>query len=153
MTDPTDDGWPEKYRDPRDRPHPDVLRVTVEAFDEMRERTLEATDAVRDGEAQPAVVSFHTVSELRKILTDRRVELLRALLATDGAAESVSALAVDLDRDYRPVHDDVSLLADHGLLFIVDEGRSKRPYIPYERIHLDVELVGGDPGEAATPAT
>ena len=152
MTDTDHDGWPDKYRDPRDRPHPDVLRVTVETFDRMREETLDAINAVADGESPPAVVSFATVGELRKILTDRRIELLRALIDTDGAAESITALAEDLDRDYRTVHDDVTLLADYGLLFIVDEGRSKRPYLPYDRIHLDVELVGNEPGEEPAPA-
>lgn len=152
MTDTDHDGWPDKYRDPRDRPHPDVLRVTVESFDEMREDTLDAVDAAADGEPPPAVVSFATVGELRKVLTDRRIELLRALIDTDGAAESITALAENLGRDYRPVHEDVTLLADYGLLFIVDEGRSKRPYLPYDRIHLDVELAGGESGEESAPA-
>jgi predicted transcriptional regulator len=152
MTDTNHDGWPDKYRDPRDRPHPDVLRVTVEQFDEGRENTLEVADAAAEGESPPAVVSFATVGELRKILTDRRIELLQALLNTDGAAESISALADELDRDYRTVHDDVSLLGDYGLLFVVDEGQSKRPYLPYERVHLDVDLVGGESGEEPAPA-
>ena len=152
MTEPTDDGWPDKYSDPRDRPHPSVLRVTVESFDAMREETLDAIDAVSEGEEQPAVVSFSTVGELRKILTDRRLELLQALMATEGAAESISALAEALDRDYRTVHDDVSLLADYGLLFIVEDGQAKRPFLPYERIHLDVELVGRPSGEEPAPA-
>ena len=146
------DGWPEKYRDPRDRPHPSMLRITVESFEGMRQDTLDAVEAISEGEEQSAVVSFATVGELRKILTDRRIELLRALMATDGAAESISALAENLDRDYRTVHDDVSLLANHGLLFIVEDGQSKCPYIPYERIHLDIELVGGMPGEEPAPA-
>jgi len=152
MTDPTDDGWPDKYRDPRNRPHPSVLRITVESFEKMREETRNAIETASEGDEQPAVVSFATVGELRTILTDRRIELLRALLAIGGAAESISALADDLDRDYRAVHDDVSLLADHGLLFIVEDGQSKRPYLPYDRIHLDVELVGGLPGEEHAPA-
>ncbi|SDK11510.1 Predicted transcriptional regulator [Halovenus aranensis] len=152
MTESTDDGWPDKYGDPRDRPHPDVLRLTVETFEEMREDTLDAVEAISEGEEQPAVVSFRTVGELRKILTERRIELLRVLMATEGAAESISALAEELDRDYRTVHDDVSLLAEYGLLFIVEDGQSKRPYLPYERIHLDVELVGGPSSEEHAPA-
>jgi len=152
MTDTDHDGWPDKYRDPRDRPHPDVLRVTVETFDRMREETLDAVEAVDEGESPPAAVSFATVGELRKILTDRRIELLRALVNTDGAAESITAVAENLDRDYRTVHDDVTLLADYGLLFIVDDGQSKRPYLPYNRIHLDVELVGDEPSEEPAQA-
>ena len=152
MSEPDHDGWPDKYSDPHERPHPDVLRVTVESFDEAFEDTRDAVDAVARGESRPAVVSFATVSELRKILTDRRLELLQALMATEGAAESISALADALDRDYRTVHDDVSLLADYGLLFIVEDGQAKRPYLPYERIHLDVELVGRPSGEEPAPA-
>jgi predicted transcriptional regulator len=152
MTDTDHDGWPDKYSDPRNRPHPDILRVTVETFDEMREDTLAATEALEEGEDQPAVVSFSTVAELRKIFTDRRLELLQALMNIDGAAESISALADALDRDYRTVHDDVTMLDDYGLVFIIDEGQSKRPYLPYERVHLDVELVGSDPGEEPAPA-
>ena len=152
MNDNPNNGWPEKYRDPRDRPHPDVVRVTVETGDEMRDGVLDATDAVADGESRPAVVSFATVDQLRKILTDRRVELLQALIDTDGAAESISALADTLGRDYRPVHDDVTRLADYGLVFIIEDGRSNRPYLPYERVHLDVELVGPDHSEDPAPA-
>lgn len=152
MNDSNHDGWPEKYRDPRDRPHPNTLRVTVETFDEVREETLNTIKAASEGEEQPAVVSFATVGELRKILTDRRVELLQALTDTDGAAESISALAEDLDRDYRSVHDDVTLMSECGLVFVVEEGQSKRPYLPYERIHLDVELVSGASDEEHAPA-
>ena len=152
MTDTTDDGWPESYSDPRDRPHPAVLRVTVETSDDARTATLDTAATVADSEKAPAVVSFASVADLRSILTDRRIELLRTLVDTDGAAESITALSETLDRDYRPVHDDVTLLADYGLLFVVSEGGSKRPYVPYERIHLDVELVGDAADEESAPA-
>lgn len=157
MTDTTHDGWPDKYRNPRDRPHPSVLRVTVEPFDEMREATLDAAKEIsgtteNGNESPPAVVSFATVGELRKILTERRIELLKTLVNTEGAAESISALANDLGRDYRAVHDDVTLLESYGLVFIVEEGRAKQPYIPYERVHIDVELVSTNSGKEPAPA-
>ena len=151
MTDNDHDGWPEKYRDPRDRPHPDVLRITVTSFEATVEDTVDAIDAVSAGATQPAVVSFDTVGELRRILTDRRIELLRALMATDGAADSIAGLATALDRNYRTVHEDVTLLADCGLVFVIEAGQAKQPYVPYDRIHLDVEFAGGTPDEA-TPA-
>ena len=152
MTNSIDNGWPDKYSDPRDRPYPALLRVTVESFETMQEDTLDAVEKIADGESQPALVSFATVGNLRKILTNRRIELLQYLIDIDGAAESITAVANELERDYRTVHDDVSLLADHGLLFIIDEGKSKRPYVPYERIHLDVELAGLSAGESSALA-
>ncbi|MFC5133774.1 MULTISPECIES: hypothetical protein [Haloferacaceae] len=30
-----------------------------------------------------------------------------------------------LDREYRTVHDDVTLLADYGLVFVVEDGRGR----------------------------
>jgi predicted transcriptional regulator len=152
MTDHTEHGWPEEYSDPRDRPHPTVLRVTVERFEAMREETMDAVEAIEEGGEQPAVVSFGTVEELRKILTDRRIELLQTLLDIDGTAESISALAERLDRDYRTVHDDVTLLAEYGLLYVVEEGRTNRPYLPYRRIHLDVDIVGEQQVEESATA-
>ena len=148
------DGWPDEYRDPRDRPHPKTLRITVEPFEEMREQTLDAarTAASDESESPPAVVSFASVDQLREILTERRIELLRALITIDGAAESISALADALDRDYRPVHDDVTLLDRHGLIFAVEEGRAKRPYVPYRRVLLDVELASDAENEEPAPA-
>jgi predicted transcriptional regulator len=150
----SEDGWPDEYHDPRDRPHPETLRITVEPFEQMREQTLEAARTAADGEAEspPAVVSFASVEELRKILTERRIELLRALISIDGAAASISALADDLDRDYRPVHDDVGVLDQYGLVFLVEEGRAKRPFVPYQRVHLDVELAADREGEEPAPA-
>jgi predicted transcriptional regulator len=138
----TDDGWPAEYHDPRDRPHPDTLRITVEPFEQAREETLAAARTAEDGESTPAVVSFASIDDLRKVLTERRIELLRLLIAIDGAAESISALAEALDRDYRPVHDDVGVLDQYGLIFVVDEGQTKRPYVPYRRVHLNIELAG-----------
>ena len=38
------------------------------------------------------------------------------------------------------------------MLFIVEDGQSRRPYLHYERIHLDVDLVGGQPGEEPASA-
>jgi Predicted transcriptional regulator len=152
MTNSIDNGWPDKYSDPRDRAYPALLRVTVESFETMQEDTLDAVEKIADGESQPALVSFATVGNLRKILTNRRIELLQYLIDIDGAAESITAVANELERDYRTVHDDVSLLADHDLLFIIDEGKSKRPYVPYERIHLDVELAGLSAGESSALA-
>jgi antitoxin ParD1/3/4 len=79
-----------------------------------------------------------------------RLEFLKALMDTDGAATGIKALADDLECDYRLVHDDVVLPNKNGLLFTVEDGRAKRPFVPYRRIHLDIELVAA--GEESVPA-
>jgi hypothetical protein len=101
-----------------------VLPITAESVEEDREDTRAAVDAVEEGEEHPRS-SRSARSASCGILT-----------------ESIAPLAANLDRDYSAVHDDVSLLADYGLLFVIEDGHSRRPYLPYERIHLEVELVG-----------
>lgn len=112
MTDTERDSWPDEYYDPRDRPHPDTLRVTVEEFEDGNKRVLGTMQAVSDEYSLVAMVSFATVDDLWEVLTDYRLEILQSLVDTDGAAESITALAEELKRDYRMVHDDVSLLGD-----------------------------------------
>ena len=114
----------------------------------MGEATRSPVEAEEEGEEQPAVIPFHSVGDLREILTDRRIELLQVL----GAHESIAVLAADIDRGYHTVHDDVTLLADYGLLFVIEDGQSRRPCLPYGRIHLKFELVGRHPVERAAAA-
>lgn len=63
--------------------------MTVETFDEMRDEALGQAGAIADGESHPAVVSF-------------------GLSASYGKSSP--------ERDYRAVHDDVTLLENYGLL-------------------------------------
>jgi predicted transcriptional regulator len=46
----------------------------------------------------------------------------------------------------------ISLLAEYGLLFTIHDGQLKRPYVPYDRIHIDVEFAGRQPDEEPAPA-
>jgi predicted transcriptional regulator len=59
-------------------------------------------------------LSFESWEGLRKVLTGKRLELLRHLRRYP--AESVAVLARALGRDYKRVHEDVEALAASGLL-------------------------------------
>ena len=120
----------------------------MKSDEEVREASRSPVDGDEEGEDHPAVVPSRSVGDLRDILTDRRIELLQVL----GVTESIAALVAYLDRAYRTVHDDVTLHADSGLLFDIEDGQSRRPYFPYDRIHLEFELVGRHPVEWATAA-
>ncbi len=118
--------------------YPETLRITVasagDVFDQARDQL--ATDDVAD----EAVRSFARIADVRQLLTDRRVEIMRAIM-TD-TPESISDLADRLDRNYPDVHSDIQVLADHHIVYFDTDGRSKRPVIPYSRVHLDIEVAG-----------
>ena len=121
--------------------YPETLRITVESTDEAFDRAI---DEVRTGGvAGEAVRSFASTESVRRLLTDRRVEVMRSIM-TDPPA-SISDLADRLDRNYADVHADVTLLADHRIVYFDTDGRSKRPVIPYEAVEFDVRVSADDP--------
>lgn len=79
-------------------------------------------------------ITFLSWSALASVMTDRRHELLCHLRR--HPAVSVSALARDLGRDYKRVHEDVSALAKVGL--VEKEGRSLRAN--YDEIRTIIQI-------------
>lgn len=121
---------------PEDVQFPETLRITIATGDEMFEDAIAAAGAGLRGDA---VVSFESAEGVRRLLTDRRLELLHSLMGEP--ARSISALAGRLDRSYSVVHDDVAVLAEYGIVLFRREGRAKQPFVPYERIEFDVTIV------------
>lgn len=52
----------------------------------------------------------------------------------DSPPENISALARRVERNYSEVHTDLALLADYRIVEFERDGRSRRPYVPYDRI-------------------
>lgn len=129
--------------------YPPVLRLTVEsqaeAFDRIEQQASE------EGRADEAVRSFASAAPLRQLLTERRLEVMRAIM-TDPP-ESIQALADRLERNYADVHADVALLAEHHIVYFETVGRAKRPVIPYETVEFDVAVRADSSADAdaATP--
>jgi len=79
-------------------------------------------------------LSFDCFATLAKVLTPRRMEMLRYLHQTP--VPSVNVLAKALKRDYRRVHADVQALADAGLVDRDEAGFSA----PYDVISTRIAL-------------
>lgn len=71
-------------------------------------------------------ISFESVSQMHSVITDRRLELMRAVAQAPGT--SIKALAEGLGRDYKNVHGDVTRLLELGLLDRADDGGLSAPY-------------------------
>lgn len=130
-----------------DRPieeYPPVLRITSQSDAAHRRDVLDRIERWEAGETVPHVVNFQNPSDLRALLTDRRVELLQSVMA--DRPESIRALADRLDRDVKTVHDDLTVLAEYDVIHFEQDGRAKRPVVPYETI--EVRLAIEPPGSA-----
>ena len=123
-------------RDPED--YPSILRITSNSEQAHRQDALDRLDRWEDGEEIPHVINFQNPSDLRALLTDRRVELLRSIMTE--RPDSIRQLAEGLDRDVKSIHDDLQVLGDYDIVHFEQAGRAKRPFVPYDTIEVSLEI-------------
>ncbi|MDK9723040.1 MAG: hypothetical protein OEL53_17875 [Rhodospirillales bacterium] len=86
-----------------------------EGFDAFAGRVNDAWHRAERGEAvQEDHVTFASWDVFARVMTGKRIELLRHLHHHDVV--SVAALARELKRDYKRVHEDIEILATAGLV-------------------------------------
>jgi predicted transcriptional regulator len=91
--------------------------------------------------AQPEWLYFSDVREMGKVLTPKRLELLKMI--RDHRPESVRALAALTCRHVKNVAEDVGLLVSLGLVEMETRGgpgRKKAPRVGYETLTVEVHL-------------
>jgi predicted transcriptional regulator len=135
-------------RNPED--YPSLLRITSTREDTHRQNALDRLKRWEAGEDVPHVVNFHNPSDLRALLTDRRVELLRSIMTE--RPDSIRQLADRLDRDVKTVHDDLQVLAEYDIIRFEQAGRAKRPFVPYDSIEVSLEISTSNATDDTAPA-
>jgi predicted transcriptional regulator len=148
-TEPTHD---EFTPDPDEVEYPSMLRITSLPAEQAQAAAIERAQQWDEGAEVPHVVNFEDRARLRQLLTDRRMELLEAVMGQP--ADSIRALADRLDRDVHDVHDDLHLLAEYDIIHFEDDGRSKKVYVPYDTVRVEVEfgLPRGEESESTASA-
>jgi predicted transcriptional regulator len=94
-----------------------------------------------DRMSQEPGLYFESIEELRRVLTEKRLELLLAI--TRHRPASVHELAGLLGRDYKNVSTDVTLLERLGLIRLEvasGKGRAQTPTVPYDEILVTIDL-------------
>jgi len=130
--------------------YPSVLRITSDSEQAHRQEALDRLDRWEAGEEVPHVINFQNPSDLRALLTDRRVELLRSIMAE--RPDSIRQLADRLDRDVKTVHDDLQVLAEYDIVHFEQAGRAKRAFVPYDSIEVSLEITTPHSADDAAPA-
>lgn len=135
-------------RDPED--YPSVLRITSTSDEAHRQDALNRLDRWEAGEEVPHVINLQQPSDLRALLTDRRIELLRRLMTE--RPDSIRQLAERLERDVKLVYDDLQVLTEYDIVHFEQAGRAKRPFIPYDSIEISLEISPPQPADDTAPA-
>lgn len=118
--------------------YPSMLRLTSETEASYRRDALDRLERWEDGEEVPYVINFQDPSDLRALLTDRRIALLRSIMRERPS--SIRALATRVDRDLKSVHDDLQVLAEYDIVHFEEVGRAKQPFVPYETVEVNLAI-------------
>lgn len=129
-----------------------MLRITSVPWEIWKEESIENVGQFEQGEASGGHhrLNFEDPTQIQRILTPRRLELLRSVM-TDPP-ESIRGLAARLDRNVSDVHEDVQLLAEYDIVHLESAGRAKRPVVPYGEIRIEVRLSPPEGDEESTAA-
>jgi len=119
------------------------LNIGIRSSAERSQVLRNAMRRVARGDRTPEEpgLYFESVEELRRILTEKRLELLVAIVRHRPA--SIYELAELVGRDYKNVSTDIALLERLGLVSLASrtgKGRAQAPSVPYDEIHVTIDL-------------
>lgn len=129
--------------------YPSLLLITADPQEIATEREIEAAERFEHGEEVPHFLNFESPEDLRKLLTQRRREVLRSI--KNDPPESIRRLAERLDRNPSEVTSDVNLLEEYGIVYFVESGRAKAPVVPYDEVRIEVSMLR--PSDGKQPPT
>jgi predicted transcriptional regulator len=119
-----------------------TLIVTVESIGTVQQRTSDAFEQALAGDAPdedaPRRLSFETTDQLAQVFTPRAIDLLKTIAQEEPA--SIREAARLVDRDIKQVSENLERLEAHDIVKFVDEGRAKRPIVPYDEIDIQLPL-------------
>lgn len=128
-----------------------TLTIETRTWTEAKEKALEKARRFDQGEetGETSVV-FVDPADVQRILTPKRMEMIETLMSEEAEVEvgSIRELAEVLDRNPSEVHDDVHTLEEYGIVELRDEGRAKKPVVPYDDININVSLSRSHGGAA-----
>lgn len=102
---------------------------------ESKERLRQATE----GKTVPHVMNFEDPRRLRKIFTDKRLDLIEQI--QELSPDSIRDLARKVNRGLREIHEDLKLLESYDIVKFAEDGRAKKPVVPYDQIEINVRLL------------
>lgn len=132
-----------------------TLIVSVESLSALEDRADHAFDSALSGEIPdgdaPRRLSFETADQLAQVFSPRAIDLLQAIARE--RPESMRAAARLVDRDIKQVSKNLERLAEYGVVEFEQNGRAKRPVVPYDEIDIRLSLRSRDDTDTDAPAT
>ena len=120
------------------------VKIGVRPFGTIFKEAAEVIDQIETGQrvsTQGEWLYFSNVREIGKVLTPKRLELLK--IVREQHPESIRAVAELTGRNVKNVSEDLELLASLGLVEMETRngsGKKKAPRVNYETLTVEVHL-------------
>lgn len=122
-----------------------IKRINLRIFDakEALKKFAEKLSAARKGGtlAKEELLSFPTINAFRKIITEKRLELLHVIKQKTPC--SVYELAKEVDRDLKSVNTDMSILKELGLVSLEETKKERirtKPHVLFDKIKVEIAI-------------
>lgn len=119
-----------------------TLHIRVGERERTRRETLERIEAAERGESveERHILNIEREHDVARILSKVNLELLRTI--SEQEPTSIRETAEVVGRDVKDVHQNLTELEALDLIEFEQEGRAKQPIVPFDEIHLDIDLSG-----------
>jgi predicted transcriptional regulator len=128
-----------------------TLVVTVKSSSEFHDDVTDGIKTLKRGDAVDSTptLSFTSYDDLMETLTPRVLDLIEAIRQEEPS--SINEAARVVDRDVKNVYEELSRLAQLGIIFYEKDGQNKRPVVWFDElvINLPFDPVADDTAAAA----
>jgi predicted transcriptional regulator len=116
------------------------IHIEIRKLDDALMEAGKAFEKLSDGKAvqKKSAVYFSNIKDFRKVLTEKRLELLKTI--KDRKPSSIYELAKMVSRDLKNVLQDVRYFEELGIVEIIESGGKKVLEVHYDIIELQVAI-------------
>lgn len=115
-----------------------TLVVTVQSSGEFHDDVRSAIQALERGDSVDSTptISFESYDGLMETLTPRVLDLIEAIRREEPG--SINETARVVGRDVKNVHEELSRLAQLGIIYYEEEGQRKRPVVWFDELVINL---------------
>jgi predicted transcriptional regulator len=116
------------------------IHIEIKTLEGALKEAAESFEKVARGQRvkKKTAVYFSNITDLRKALTEKRLELLK--IVKDRKPSSIYELARMVDRDVKNVIQDVGYLQEIGMIDVAETQDKKVPTVNYDVLSLEVAI-------------
>ena len=116
------------------------IRIEIKSLDAALKEAGSVYEKVSAGKTvkPKSAVYFSSIKEMRAVLTEKRLELIKAI--KDRKPSSVYELAKLVHRDLKNVLQDLTYLQEVGIVDVSDKGDKKVPHVAFDMLALEVAI-------------